>query len=397
MEKKKEFGDFQTPTVLAKKMVQILKAKNISPDVIIEPTCGKGSILLEADKILSPKKSLGIEIQKEYADTLSTIAGKTTMVLHADIFTSSEAIKEFIGDEENLLFIGNPPWVTNSELSAHQSNNLPEKSNCDNFRGIEAITGKSNFDISEYIIQKLTDEFSHKKSVYAFLCKTSVAKKIMAKIWKQNRLYKSAELFPIDSKKYFNAAVDASFFILDFSEKNAATEMTAYDSIENGIPKCKSGWISGVYLEDVSKRDCLEIYGKSAFVWRNGIKHDCAKVMEFSVANGKLFNGYHENVQIEEDLVFPYLKSSDIANGQTTPKKKILVTQKCIGEPTSFIESKYPAVWKYLLAHSIDFEKRKSVIYKNKSRFAIFSVGEYSFKLYKIAISGLYKNLNFRP
>lgn len=268
-------------------MVQILKAKNISPDVIIEPTCGKGSILLEADKILSPKKSLGIEIQKEYADTLSTIAGKTTMVLHADIFTSSEAIKEFIGDEENLLFIGNPPWVTNSELSAHQSNNLPEKSNCDNFRGIEAITGKSNFDISEYIIQKLTDEFSHKKSVYAFLCKTSVAKKIMAKIWKQNRLYKSAELFPIDSKKYFNAAVDASFFILDFSEKNAATEMTAYDSIENGIPKCKSGWISGVYLEDVSKRDCLEIYGKSAFVWRNGIKHDCAKVMEFSVANGK--------------------------------------------------------------------------------------------------------------
>ena len=90
-------------------MVQILKAKNISPDVIIEPTCGKGSILLEADKILSPKKSLGIEIQKEYADTLSPIAGKTTMVLHADIFTSSEAIKEFIGDEENLLFIGNPP------------------------------------------------------------------------------------------------------------------------------------------------------------------------------------------------------------------------------------------------------------------------------------------------
>ena len=49
-------------------MVQILKAKNISPDVIIEPTCGKGSILLEADKILSPKKSLGIEIQKEYAE-----------------------------------------------------------------------------------------------------------------------------------------------------------------------------------------------------------------------------------------------------------------------------------------------------------------------------------------
>ena len=41
------------------------------------------------------------------------------------------------------------------------------------------------------------------------------------------------------------------------------------------------------------------------------------------------------------------------------------------------------------------FCKRKSVIYKNKPRFAIFSVGDYTFKPYKIAISGLYRNLNF--
>lgn len=397
MEKKKEFGDFQTPAVLAEKMIQILKAKNIFPSVVVEPTCGKGSILLEADKILCPKKSLGIEIQKEYVDSLLAVADEKITVLHADIFSSMEAIKTFIGNKENILFVGNPPWITNSELSANNSGNLPKKSNRDNTRGIEAITGKSNFDISEYIIRELTDEFADKKSVYAFLCKTSVAKKIMTRIWKQKRQYKSAEVFPIDSKKYFDAAVDACFFILDFSEKNAAAEMTVYDSIDSGIPKCKSGWVSGVYLEDISKRDCLKLYGKSAFVWRNGIKHDCAKVMEFSVTDdGQLLNGYHENVQIEEDLVFPYLKSSDIANGQTTPKKQILITQQRIGEQTSFIESKYPATWKYLLNHSADFEKRKSVIYKNKSRFAIFSVGEYSFKPYKIAVSGLYKNLNFQ-
>ncbi|MFM7384465.1 MAG: hypothetical protein ACKO1W_15655, partial [Microcystaceae cyanobacterium] len=36
-----------------------------------------------------------------------------------------------------------------------------------------------------------------------------------------------------------------------------------------------------------------------------------------------------------------------------------------------------------------------SSIYKNKPPYSIFGVGEYSFKKWKIAISGLYKRLNF--
>ena len=39
---------------------------------------------------------------------------------------------------------------------------------------------------------------------------------------------------------------------------------------------------------------------------------------------------------------------------------------------------------------------RKSSIYKKQPRFSIFGVGEYSFKPYKIAVSGLYKKINFR-
>jgi hypothetical protein len=36
-------------------------------------------------------------------------------------------------------------------------------------------------------------------------------------------------------------------------------------------------------------------------------------------------------------------------------------------------------------------DKRKSSIYRNKPRFSIFGVGDYSFKQYKVAISGMYK------
>jgi hypothetical protein len=43
-----------------------------------------------------------------------------------------------------------------------------------------------------------------------------------------------------------------------------------------------------------------------------------------------------------------------------------------------------------------DFEKRKSSIYKNKPLFSIFSIGNYSFFPYKIAISSLYKKINFK-
>ena len=40
-----EFGDFQTPDSLTNIIIDILAKKNISPTVIIEPTCGIGLVL----------------------------------------------------------------------------------------------------------------------------------------------------------------------------------------------------------------------------------------------------------------------------------------------------------------------------------------------------------------
>ena len=48
-------------------------------------------------------------------------------------------------------------------------------------------------------------------------------------------------------------------------------------------------------------------------------------------------------------------------------------------------------MWEYLVRNSEYFERRKSRIYQGKSRFSIFGIGEYAFKKYKVAISGLYK------
>jgi hypothetical protein len=52
-------------------------------------------------------------------------------------------------------------------------------------------------------------------------------------------------------------------------------------------------------------------------------------------------------------------------------------------------------LWKYLEHYGSYFDSRKSSIYKNQSRFAMFGVGPYSFTPYKVAICGLYKKLVF--
>ena len=273
---------------------------------------------------------------------------------------------------------------------------MPKKSNIKNLRGIEAITGKSNFDITEYIIIRLLEEFKQLKSVFAFLCKTSVARNILKYSWKNDINYNEALIYPIDSKKYFNAAVDACFFIIDTTKKKKNNECKVFDSIERKNYNNTIGLYQDTMIVNKDSFKSHNYLGKSNYIWRNGIKHDCSKVMEFDIIGSTLVNGYKEIVDIEDNLLFPLLKSSDIANGKIEIRKKVLVTQQQIGEETDYIKSKYPKTWQYLNDHKIDFEKRKSSIYKNKPNFSIFSIGEYSFYPFKIAISGLYKNLNFK-
>jgi hypothetical protein len=114
------------------------------------------------------------------------------------------------------------------------------------------------------------------------------------------------------------------------------------------------------------------------------------------VGDGLFQNGMRQQYSLEVEYLYPLLKSSDIGNGRVTACRKfVLVTQKSIGDDTSIIKDKALNTWQYLLEHDALLSNRKSSIYKNKPPYSIFGVGEYSFKKWKIAISGLYKRLNF--
>lgn len=49
--------------------------------------------------------------------------------------------------------------------------------------------------------------------MFAFLIKTSVARKILISLEKNHIKLETAEIFPIDSKKYFDVSVAACLFV----------------------------------------------------------------------------------------------------------------------------------------------------------------------------------------
>jgi hypothetical protein len=67
--------------------------------------------------------------------------------------------------------------------------------------------------------------------------------------------------------------------------------------------------------------------------WRSGIKHDCSKVFELRLHNGRLFNALGELVDVEDEYLFPMLKSSDLAANRQ-PGLWMLVPQRTMDENT---------------------------------------------------------------
>jgi len=230
----------------------------------------------------------------------------------------------------------------------------------------------------------------------AMLCKTMTARKVLRHFWKTDGGREGSRLFRIDAKAEFNVAVDACLLYATGKHTDERVAMV-YDDLDTTSASTKFGFFDGYLVSDIdSYHEHKKLDGgSSTYTWRSGVKHDAAKVMEFTCDSKQLINGFGEAVKIEDDYVFPLLKSSDLGNGRIVIRKAVLVTQKHIGDDTAKIEKKAPKTWEYLMRHKKILNGRKSSIYKNRSRFSVFGIGPYSFAPWKIAISGLYKNICF--
>jgi len=397
-----QYGDFQTPIDLARKVVEVLKRNHgVAPDVIIEPTCGKGAFVLVSYEGFENAKILGYEINAEYVgvanSSLKGISATGRVAINEGDFFNTDWTKILSELPGYLLIIGNPPWVTSSELGLLNSKNRPDKSNFQNRKGIEAITGSGNFDISEWMLLQHINWLSKREGAIAFLCKYAVARKVMRQVRQNTKHRFFGHIYPIDAKAHFNASVEACLFVLTTDVGNV--ECQVYKSLNSVKPSHIIGERDGFMVSDVNHYEKWKHLREKEprYIWRSGIKHDCAKIMELEpVDDGCYKNGLGEIIKCEEEYIYPLLKSSDIGNGRITSYRKVvLITQKSVGENTSQIKIVAPKTWKYLIEHREYLDKRKSSIYKNKPDFSVFGIGPYSFKPWKIAISGLYKKLKF--
>lgn len=400
---KTEFGDFQTPIDLALETIDQIPEIN-SYNKIIEPTCGVGTFLTAlVEKHTNPSKLEGWEINPNYVAEANNELSKggrlneCRIVKEQDFFTFDFSSLDLLNS--NYLFLGNPPWVTNSELGRLLSENLPDKTNFQGLTGLEAMTGKSNFDISEWMLIQLLTIISGSGSSIAFLIKTSVARKLFEYSCKNNLHISSFKIKKIDAKKHFNVSVDACLFFTSgcITNNEDRHSVDVYSELNDKTPETVMGFLNGKLVSDViSYKKYKEIDLGSEFKWRSGVKHDASKIMEFDIKEGVLVNGLGEETEIPDDYLYPMYKSSNISKEKIDhPKKKMLITQKKIGDETKKIENLSKGTWAYLCNHSEKLDFRKSSIYRNSPRFSVFGVGEYTFKSWKVVISGLYKNTRF--
>lgn len=408
VEAKDEYGDWQTNMDLALNVCRFLKKNGTCPKIVIEPTCGKGHFIIAALQTFdSIEEVYGIEIYKPYIDDLkkqilqnyidNPNKSKAKIHLyHQSVFDFNFTnIKQRINNRE-VLILGNPPWVTNSKLGIINSSNLPPKTNFRRLCGMDAITGKSNFDIAEYICRQMIDIFAGENAFLSFLVKNSVIKNLVYGQKEAGLLIDDIRQYNIDSKKEFDVSVAASLFCCSFSRSNVSKHCMVKDFYTKQNVQ-EYGWVNDNFVSDViAYQKNAFIDGTSSLKWWSGIKHDCAKVMELTYDGNKYVNGLGDIVDIEENMIYPLLKSSDIKGGTISSTNKfVIVTQHTTSDDTEWIQNKYPKTFHYLLKHSDKLDNRASRIYKGRSRFCIFGIGNYSFKPYKIAVSGLYKKPKF--
>jgi hypothetical protein len=400
MKVRKEYGDFQTPLSLARRVTALLGQAGLRFGTVVEPTCGVGMFLrAAAEGFGRSPKYWGFDINGQYVGearaSLSEVGPLDVTIEQRDFYSINweDFFSEQVGP---LLIVGNPPWITSAGMGAIGGNNLPAKSNLQRHNGLDAKTGKANFDISEWMLMRLLTALKEREATIAVLCKTATARKVLRHAWLNGLGLGRTSLHLIDAAGDFGVAVDACLLYMRTGESKKESTATIYPSLSFENPLTTFGLSAGELVSDINGYEELrDLDGREHRKWRSGVKHDAAQVMEFTRSGTALVNGLGEVVELEDEYLFPLLKSSDLANGRLQPRRLVLLPQRKVGDATEEIEHRAPRTWRYLLSHAEQLDNRGSSVYRGRARFSIFGVGDYSFSSAKVAISGLYKNVRF--
>jgi len=378
-------GDWQTPRPLADQVVRTLARVTPSPASILEPTCGTGT-LLAAAAALHPRAHLrGHDLDPDHLRIAAAQLPHAS--LHTSDFFTTNWPEILRATKPPLLLLGNLPWVTSAGLGKLGATNHPIKDNTSTrLRGLDARTGRSNFDISEWMLQQLLTSIGDSPTTVAFLCKTAVAHKLIRHCAERAAPVTPLGLWHIDAAAHFGASVDAVLFACTLHLAAPHHLWPVYPDLAATTPTSHLSVVDGHLVHDLAAyQRTRALAGACTPAWRSGVKHDCAEIFERPL----------DELHLEDTHLYPLLKSSDLAHGRA-PRRRLLVPQRRLGDDTQSLKTTAPNTWTHLAQHAPRLAARKSSIYRNQPAFAVFGVGDYTFAPFKVAISGLYKLLNFR-
>lgn len=368
---------------LAAACVARLARDGLAPRTVLEPTCGRGAWLVAAREAWPDARLVGRELDPAYAAEARAAVPDADVAV-ADFFaTDWGALGRAL--EPPVLVLGNPPWVTSATLGALGSARRP-RARIAGVDGLDAVTGRSNFDVSEHVVGTLLDALAGREFALAMLLKVAVARRVA------ERFAIGGEVRRVDARRWFGAAVDAALVTMrpgprrwpELGELDAEAPTRTWGVAEGALVPDVDAWARTRHLE-----------GTQAPAWRSGIKHDAAAVMELTRDGAGWRSRAGGRIELEPDLVFPYRKGGDLILG-TSPARAVIAPQARLGAPTDWIRDALPRTWAYLDAHRAALDARKSRIYRGRPPFAIFGIGEYAFAPYKVAVAGLSAELAFR-
>jgi hypothetical protein len=381
MTDRRAFGDFQTPPELAAQVWERVDAR--TPDLIVEPTVGLGAFLRTAPPPHTARW-LAYDINPDYVRASRAVAAARGIDARIEVADAFGLRPDPLARDRVVLAIGNPPWIT----SAAQRANLPRKSNRFELKGLDAKTGKANFDIGEAVLLALMGALGHARELrMAFLVKRSVALKLARDLLGRPGIDRMA-FASIDARRWFGASVEAG--LLQLRIRPAATTTADRMAVDRGW----AGLVGGRFVHDVDAYAATH-EAERPLAWRQGIKHDLARVLELKPApGGGHVNGFGEPVDVEADALAPLYKSSDLARGRP-PGRAFPLYQHDLSGPLPDLAARWPRLHAYLELHRDRFRARRSSIYRGKPEYMLFGVGGYTLAPYKVAISGFYKQPRF--
>ena len=385
------FGDYPTPAVLAAAVVEVA-ARWVAPATVVEPTCGDGALLrAAAGRFGTGPAYLGFEVDSSRAAAARQVVPEAT-VRQADFYTHpwERTFRQAVGP---LLVVANPPWVT----ARKRGQNLPPAPPAGRSGGPWAGTG--GYDISEPMIVRLVEALAADGSVVAVLAKTGTVRRVLAHMWEQQMPVARAGMWPVDTEKHFGVSTHACLFVCQM-------ERTAADGFvcdlwpplgDDGGPVGQVGWDRGRLIADPATYQPLRnLSGRSPRRWRSGIKHDCADVCVLAPSGtGQWRNGAGVTVRLEDSCLFPLLRSSDLIHHRASTRM-MLVTQRTVSDDPARLADGAPHTWAYLNDWAARFDRRRSTVWRNRPRFAMYGVGEYTFGEWKVATSGFVTPPRFR-